>query len=295
MHSGTWWSIARAVICAVVGLFLIAPMVIVVIISFSSAQFLTFPPPGWSLQWYRKLLTDPAWFSSLITSVEVVTSAGILATMLGTAAAYGLSRGNLRGSSLITSLLMAPVVVPVIITAAGMYGVFRTWGLDGTLWGLIIADTVLTVPYVLTTVMASLKVVDKNLESAALTLGATRWKAFWWVVFPLALPGVLAGSLFAMVIAFDELIVSMFISTPLVRPVTVQMWSNVRGDVDPTIAAVGSVIFGVSIGTLLADFIVRRFTERRVRRRSAFAWGARRLKGKGRSPQVENMMPRWED
>ena len=257
IHAGTWWAIARAVVCALIVVYLIAPMIIVLIISFSSAPFLTFPPPGFSLQWYKKLFGHGAWLDALLTSVQIMLPTGIIGTALGTAAALGFARGRFPGASIVSGLLMAPVVVPVIITAAAMFGVFRGFGLYGTLTGLILAHTVLTIPYVVTTVLASLQMVDEQLENAALTLGATRWSAFWRVVFPLILPAVFSGFLFAMIISFDELVVSIFISSPTLRPVTVQMWSDIRGDVDPTISAIGSVLFLFSLAVLLIESLLR--------------------------------------
>jgi putative spermidine/putrescine transport system permease protein len=257
IHSGTWWTIARAVVCALVVIYLIAPMIIVLIISFSSAPFLTFPPPGFSLQWFRKLFGHAAWQDALLTSLQIMLPTGIIATVLGTAAAVGIGRGRFPGASIVSSLLMAPVVVPVIITAAAMFGVFRGFGLYGTLTGLILAHTVLTIPYVLTTVLASLHMVDEQLEQAALTLGATRWSAFWHVIFPLILPALLSGFLFAMIISFDELVVSLFLSSPALRPVTVQMWSDIRGDIDPTISAIGTLLFLFSLVVLLAESLLR--------------------------------------
>jgi putative spermidine/putrescine transport system permease protein len=255
--AGFWWKIARAVVCALVIIYLIAPMIIVLIISFSSAPFLTFPPPGFSLQWYRKLFGDAAWRDALLTSLQIMLPTSVIATTVGTAAAVGIGRGRFPGASIVNSLLMAPVVVPVIITAAAMFGVFRGFGLYGTLTGFILAHTVLTIPYVLTTVLASLHMVDEQLEQAALTLGATRWSAFWHVIFPLILSALLSGFLFAMIISFDELIVSMFISSPTLRPVTVQMWSDIRGDVDPTISAIGTLLFFFSLVVLLAETLLR--------------------------------------
>jgi putative spermidine/putrescine transport system permease protein len=257
IHSATWWAVARAVVCALIVVYLIAPMIIVLIISFSSAPFLTFPPPGFSLQWYRKLFGQGDWLDALITSAQIMLPTGIIATVLGTAAAVGIARGRFPGASIVTGLLMAPVVVPVIITAAAMFGVFRGFGLYGTLTGLILAHTVLTIPYVVTTVLASLHMVDEQLENAALTLGATHWSAFWRVVFPLILPAILSGFLFAMVISFDEVIVSIFISSPTLRPVTVQMWSDIRGDINPTISAIGTVLFLFSLVVLLAESLLR--------------------------------------
>src|SRR3954466_1808916 len=182
-------------------------MLIVIIISFSSAHFLTFPPPGYSLQWYHKLFGDPAWLNSLLVSMQIIVPTGLLATALGTAAALGLSRGEFPGKRIVTGLLMAPIAVPVIIIAAGTYGAFRVWELNGTFFGFVLAHTVLTVPYVTSTVLASLEMVDERYEKAALTLGAPPWTVFRRIVFPLIVPGVLSGLLFAMVISFDELVV----------------------------------------------------------------------------------------
>lgn len=258
------WPRLRTAACAAIVVFLIAPMAIVVVISFSSAQFLTFPPPGLSLQWYRKLFGSPVWIDTLSTSVLVMIPSALIATAVGTAAAVGLSRSRFPGAALIAGIVMAPMVVPVIVTAAALLAVFRQWGLQGTLLGLILAHATLAIPYVVFTVLAALRLVDDQLENAAMTLGATRWQAFWRVTFPLILPAVLSGLLFAMVISFDEVIVSIFLSSPTVRPVSVQMWSDVRGDVDPTIAAIGALVLAFSVGALLLETLLRRERNRRV-------------------------------
>ena len=252
------WPLLRASICAAIVVFLISPMIVVVIVSFSSAPFLTFPPPGLSLQWYRKVANLPVWLDAISTSATIMVPSALIATAAGTAAAVGLARGRIPGAAVIASLIMAPMVVPVIITAAAMLGVFRTWGLQGTLLGLILAHATLAIPYVVFTVLAAMRLVDDQLESAALTLGATRWRAFWRVTFPMILPAVLSGLLFAMVISFDELVVSIFLSSPTVRPVTVQMWSDVRGDVDPTIAAIGTLLLAFSVVVLLLEAALNR-------------------------------------
>jgi len=126
------------------------------------------------------------------------------------------------------------------------------------------AIATLAIPYVVFTVLAALRLVDDQLENAAMTLGATRWRAFWRVTFPLIVPAVLSGLLFAMVISFDELIVSIFLSSPTVRTVSVQMWSDVRGDVDPTIAAIGSLVLAFSVVALLLETALRRQRNRTV-------------------------------
>jgi putative spermidine/putrescine transport system permease protein len=254
------WRALRTGICALVAVYLLAPLAIIIAISFSSAPFLKFPPPGLSLRWYDNLFSNAAWVQSLIISLEVLVPSSLIATLLGTAASYALIRGRIPGASVITACLMLPVVVPAIITGAALFGVYRGLGLNGTLTGLIIGHTVLIVPYVVATVGASLRSLDARLEDAAATLGASPWIGFQRVTLPLLMPSVLSGLLFAMVVSFDELIVSLFVSTARVRPVPVQMWSNVRGDFDPTIAAIATLCFVFALFALLLEMVLRRRT-----------------------------------
>lgn len=256
--SSSLWSRLNVVVCILISIFLIAPMIIVVIISFSSAQFLTFPPPGFSLQWYNKLLNLPVWLESLSTSLKVMVLSSVLATIIGTSAAFALARYNFPGKSFITALIMAPLIVPMIITAAALLGAYKSWGLLGTYTGLILGHAAVSTPYVVFTVLGSLRMVDRRLDDAALTLGATRFTAFQRITLPLIFPSVLSGMLFSMVLSFDELIISIFVSSPLVRPVAVQMWSDVRGDTDPTIAAIGTLVLVFSLVVLLLEAAVRR-------------------------------------
>jgi putative spermidine/putrescine transport system permease protein len=254
----TAWRWLRGAVCVLVAIYMVAPLAIVVIISFSSAAFLQFPPPGLSLQWYQKAATNPAWLHSFATSVQITLPAALIATVLGTAAALGLARGKFPGAKALAALLMAPMIVPAIITAAAVFALAQRWGLYGTITGLVLGHVLLTIPYVTVTTLTALETVDRGLEQAALTLGATPWMTFRRVTLPLMLPGVLSGLLFTMVISFDELIVSLFLSTPEVQPVTVHMWSDVRGDVDPTISAVATLLFVFSLVVLLAEGALRR-------------------------------------
>lgn len=254
------WRALRSAVCIMVGLYLLAPLVIVLIISFSSASFLQFPPPGVSLRWYYNLFADPAWMNSLWISLQVLLPTAVVSTILGTAASYALVRGAIPGGAFISACLMLPVIVPGIITGAALFGVYRAIGLNGTITGLVIGHIVLTLPYVVATVTSSLRTLDPRLEDAAFTLGAPPWAAFRRVTLPLILPAVLSSLLFAMVVSFDELIVSLFVSTARVRLVAVQMWSNLRGDFDPTIAAIATLCFGFALLALIAEAVLRRGT-----------------------------------
>ena len=253
----TSWRIVRGGLCLLVAVFLLAPLVVVVIISFSSAPFLQFPPPGLSLRWYMQLFSTPAWTNALVVSVEMLVPSSILATLMGTAAAYALVRGRVPGATFIMACLMLPIVVPGMITAAALFGVYRGLGLNGTLTGLVIGHTVLNLPYVVATVSSALRVQDARLEQAASTLGAPPWATFRRITLPLILPAVLSSLLVAMILSFDELIVSLFVSSARVRPVAVQMWSNLLGDFDPTIAAIASVCFLFALLVMAADLALR--------------------------------------
>jgi putative spermidine/putrescine transport system permease protein len=251
------WRLVRAVLCVIVAVWLLAPLVVVVVISFSSAPFLQFPPPGFSMRWYDQLFSTPAWTNSLIVSVEIMVPSAAFATVLGTAASYALVRGRVPGRRLIMACLMLPIIVPGMITAAALFGVYRGLGLNGTLTGLIIGHTVLCLPYVVATVSSALGVQDARLEQAAATLGAPPWATFRHVTLPLILPAVVSSLLVAMILTFDELIVSLFVSSARVRPVAVQMWSNLLGDFDPTISAIATVCFLLALLVLLADLALR--------------------------------------
>lgn len=254
----TRWRLLRGTVVAMVAIFLLAPLAVVVIISFSAAPFLQFPPPGFSLRWYEQLFSTPAWTNALWVSVRILVPSSIMATVLGTAAAYGLVRGRVPGAPVVLACLMLPIIVPGMITAAALFGIYRGLGLNGTLTGLIVAHTVLHIPYVVATVGSALRVQDVQLELAAATLGAAPWAAFRRITLPLIMPAVGSSLMISMILSFDELIVSLFVSSARVRPVAVQMWSNLLGDFDPTIAAIASVCFLFALLVMVADLALRR-------------------------------------
>jgi putative spermidine/putrescine transport system permease protein len=252
------WRALRALVCLLVAIYLLAPLVVVLIISFTSASFLRFPPPGYSWRWYANLLNDPAWMDAVGVSLRVLVPAAIASTLLGTAAALALVRGRILGAGVIGALLMTPMVVPSIITAAGLYIIYRGLGLNGTLAGMVIGHVVITLPYVFATVASALRSLDPRLEAAAATLGANPARAFGRVTLPLLTPAVLSALLFAMVLSFDELIISLFVGSARLRTVPVQMWSNIRGDFDPTVAAIASLCFLVALIALGLEALLRR-------------------------------------
>jgi putative spermidine/putrescine transport system permease protein len=246
-----------AIFGLVVVFFLFAPMLIVIPMSVSDTPTIQFPPQGFTLRWYGNVFSDDQWSKALLNSLVVATATAIVASVFGTLAALGIRRSRFRGRKAIVVLLLSPLAVPLVIIAIGMYFVYVRWKVTGSAFGLILADVCLTVPFVLINVLASLTTLDRNLELAAMNLGASRWKTFRHVTLPIILPGVLAGGLFAFIQSWDEVVISLFLTTATFRTLPVQMWGQVRTQVDPTIAAVATTLFVVTTAVLLLIVRVR--------------------------------------
>lgn len=247
------------VYCAAVLLFLVVPILAVIPLSFNSGPFLNYPLAGFSLRWYREFLFSPLWIPALENSVLVALAVVALATPMGTLAAVGLVR--LRRSPLkavITGLALAPMIVPVIITAIGIYFLFAPLGLANSYLGLILAQTVLAVPFVVVVVSATLLGFDASLIRAGASLGATPVGVFLRVVLPLIAPGVLSGALFAFTVSFDELITAILLAGPAQRTLPLQMFDGVRELISPTITAVATILIVVSALLLTAVELLRR-------------------------------------
>lgn len=240
-----------------VGFFLVAPTLIIVPMSFSSGTRLQFPPPGFSTRWYGNFFHEQMWTSAAIDSVKVALLTVVVSTALGTLTALGLARGRFPGKAIANALVLSPAIVPVVIVAIGMFFVFIRWRIAGTLSGLVIAHTALALPLVIVTVGTSLRTLDRNLELAAQNLGAGPWRTFRRITLPLILPGIVAGALFAFVTSWDEVVVAIFLTSPLFRTLPVVMWSQVRTQIDPTIAAVATMLMGITVLALLLVLLVR--------------------------------------
>jgi len=238
-------------------LFLITPILIVVPLSFSNASYLRFPPPGWSLRWYLNYLDRPEWLDATWLSVWVGCCVSVLSVVLGTLAAFGLTRGRFLGRALIAGLVMSPLAVPVIVLAIGVYFTYARLGLVGRPVGLILAHTCLAVPFVVATVSASLAGFDRRLELAAMGLGARRVRIFWSITLPIVWPGVFTGAVFAFITSFDELVVALFLSGSDAVTLPRRMWDEIRFEIDPTIAAVSTVLIVVTTGLMLGAELLK--------------------------------------
>lgn len=251
--------------CALVGVWLVAPALIVVPLSFTGEASLVFPPSSWSTRWYANFFSDPGWTQALLNSLQIGVLVTLVATVLGTAAAIGLTRTRLRGSGIVQGVLLSPMIVPGIVFAIGVYAVFLKLQLVGSLGGFVAAHTVLALPFVIIPVSASLRTFDRRLERAAANLGAGRWTTFRTVTLPLVAPGVASGALFAFVTSFDEVVVSLFIQSPYLQTLPVKMYSSVTRDTDPTIAAAATMIVTLTTTLIVIATLTATARSRRTR------------------------------
>ncbi|WSG98226.1 ABC transporter permease (plasmid) [Rhizobium johnstonii] len=231
---------------ALVLAWLIIPIIIIVPMSFSSARFLTFPPPSWSLRWYEASLGNAAWMQATRVSLIVSVSSAILATILGTAAAYALNMTSSRLVRSLQMLLLLPLVVPIVITAVGVFLVYAQVGLLASMTGLILANMMLGLPYVVISVLVGLRKFDATQEMVSRSLGMNRLRTFFVVTLPQIRPSVISGMLFAFISAIDETVVSLFISGGEYQTLTKRMFTALRDEIDPTIAAISSLLTAIS-------------------------------------------------
>ncbi|MDR3518053.1 MAG: ABC transporter permease [Azospirillaceae bacterium] len=255
-------AVALRVVAGLVLLFLIAPILAIIPLSFSSGTFLTYPLPGLSLRWYETLLGSERWLLAFKNSLIVATAVTVLAMILGTLAALGLNRSTVRFKPVILAIVLSPMIVPVVIVAVGVYFFFAPLGLTNSYLGLILSHTALATPFVVIAVGATLQGFDATLVRAASSLGASPLQAFRRVMLPLILPGIASGALFAFAASFDEVVVALLIAGPEQRTLPRVMFNDMRESINPTITAVATLLIVTSIFLLIAAEALRRRTER---------------------------------
>ena len=267
--TGRAWHYLYKLICASIYLFLIAPILVIIPLSFNAEPYFTFTPAmlsldpdAFSLRWYQDILDDEQWIRAIKNSFIIGIFSTILATTLGTIAALGLSKASMPFRTAVMAVLLSPMIVPVIISAAGMYFFYSSIGLSQTFLGLILAHTALGTPFVVITVTATLTGFDRSLMRASANMGATPTYTFFHVVVPLITPGVISGALFAFITSFDEVVAVLFLSGADQRTVPRQMWSGIRESISPTILAVATLLILISVLLLVTLELLRRRNER---------------------------------
>jgi putative spermidine/putrescine transport system permease protein len=247
LSGGTVWLVYG--LSAIALMFVMAPLLVVVVLSFSNTQFVTFPPHGFTLNWYRAVLENQQFLSALEVSILLASAATIGSLAIGLPAALALSRGQVPGGQPIQAVLLSPLIFPVLITGFALLKFLSTMQMQNAAINLFFGHVLITSPYVVRTALASMLLVDRSLEEAASTLGASRWRLFWLVTLPQIAPGVIAGALFAFMVSFDDYPLSMWLSNAQTMPLPVLLYNDMQNIYDPSIAAMASLM--ILIGAML--------------------------------------------
>ena len=235
------------ILAVLVILFMILLIFILYPISFSPTSYIVFPNEGFSTQWYEKLFSDPLWAQAVQNSIVIAIFTTILSLLLGTIAAVCMNRFSHKWKTVLGEYFRLPQTIPIIVTAISIYALLLKWQLNGTLPGLVIAHTVIALPFVVTTMNAGMEIINNNFEDAAVNLGANRFMAFFHVTLPMLKSSIQSAMLFAFLTSFDEIAVTLFITGPSVITIPKKMWDGIRLQIEPTIAALSVILVSVLI------------------------------------------------
>lgn len=250
-----WWKAVGVVFVVLVMFYLQFPGLVVVIMSFSAGTFLEFPPSAFSLQWYRSFFGDPAWYGAAQTSIEIGVVVAIVSTIVGTLAAYGLSRTFPRLRGFLTMVILTPITIPsIVVGIATFFGLIKL-GLMGSETGIVLAHSIGAISYVVVIVSATLATFDLQLEQAAKSMRAGPLRTFMRVTLPLIRPGVVGGAAFAFLHSFDEVVITSLVSGFSIRTLPLKMWEDMRHQIDPTIAAVASLLILLPLLWLIVIYL----------------------------------------
>jgi putative spermidine/putrescine transport system permease protein len=245
---GTW---TVRILGGLVIVTLIMPILVVIVISFSNASYLTFPPPDWSLRWYEKFFSDSNWMTGFWNSLRIAALSAVIAVGLGATAAMGIVRSDIRWKSALMLLLVSPMIVPPVVLGLSLYSLFLRLDLIGTYGGLAAAHAIGGIPIVVVIVAASLQAVDRRLEQGAAVHGAPPLTVFLSVTLPAIAPGLAAATFFAFLHSFDELVLSLFLSSPRLRTLPLMLWADVNYQLNPVLAVVSTLEVLLVVGGII--------------------------------------------
>ncbi|KSV62246.1 hypothetical protein N182_37540 [Sinorhizobium sp. GL2] len=241
------WRFLGAALAACVAIFIAAPLLVVVIVSFNEPAYTFFPPRSLSLKWYWAVLSTGPWLNSIMISAWLGVAAASCSSVLGALAAFGLHRSSFVGRDLIKSLFISPIVFPGVLMGIALLTTSSALRFNGTFLSLLLAHILISLPYSFRLVLAALPNLDRGVEEAAATLGASPATILWTVTLPMIGPAIAAGALFAFIISFDNVILSIFLSGPRTVTLPVQIFSYVQYSGDPSIAAISTLFMLVTL------------------------------------------------
>lgn len=249
--------LAKTIYAVLIVIFLVAPLLVILPLAFTSSAFLTYPIPAFSLRWFSELVTNATWNRAILNSAIIASSTTILATVLGTLAALGLRSQELHLKGQIRTLFLLPMVVPAVVLGVGMQAMFVRLGINSTYFSVIVAHSVVALPFVVISVSGALAGVDRRVERAAESLGASPLRVFRLVTLPLAMPGVLSGAALAFATSLDEVVLTLFVAGPNQRTLARQMFSTLRENISPAIASAAFIIIVGTIAIAAALLLAR--------------------------------------
>ena len=259
----------KAIYAVLIMIFLVAPLLVILPLAFTSSAVLTYPIPSFSLRWFRELITNEVWSRTIINSLIIASGTTVLATVLGTAASMGLRHRGLPFQGTIRTMFLLPMVVPAVVLGVGMQVLFVRIGIASTYVGVLVAHTVVAIPFVIISVSGALAGIDGRVERAASSLGASPTTVFRRVTLPLAMPGILSGAALAFAISLDEVVLTLFVAGPNQRTLARQMFSTLRENISPAIAAAAFIIIVGTVVVAVAMLLARRKVARMQGRKAA--------------------------
>jgi putative spermidine/putrescine transport system permease protein len=254
---GAWRWVLTA-ICAVMSLFLLLPILFIIALSFGNSRWLIFPPPGWTLKWYEELFADPRWIGAALTSAKIGVIVMVISVVLGLLASLALVRGTFRGRAVLRAFFLTPMVLPVVIVAVALYAAFLRLGLNGTLPGFVIAHVIVALPFAIITITGALETFDPAIEDAAILCGASPWEARLRVTLPGIRHGLFSAAIFSFLISWDEVVLAIFMASPTLQTLPVKVWTTLRQDLTPVIAAASTLLVALTVLLMIAAAVLRK-------------------------------------
>lgn len=253
-----WWKWVLIGITALTTAFLLLPILFIAALSFGSSQWLIFPPPSWTLRWYRELFADPRWLDSALTSFKIALIVTVLSVVIGLCASFALVRGRFRGRETLKAFFLTPMILPVVVLAVALYAFFLRLGLNGTVPGFVLAHLVIALPFSILAITNALEGFDKSIEDAAVLCGASPMEAKLRVTLPAIGHGLFTAAIFSFLTSWDEVVLAIFMASPTLQTLPVRIWTTLRQDLTPVIASASTLLVLLTIALMLLAALVRK-------------------------------------
>ena len=253
-----YWKYILVAITLLTAAFLLLPILFIAALSFGSSQWLIFPPPAWTLKWYSDLFADPRWLESAWTSFKIAAIVTVLSVLLGLVTSFGLVRGRFPFREAAKALFLTPMILPVVVLAVGLYAFLLKIGLNGTVIGFVLSHLVLALPFSILSISNALEGFDKSIEDAAILCGASPIEARIRITLPAISHGIFTAAIFSFLTSWDEVVVAIFMASPTLQTLPVKVWSTLRQDLTPVVAAASTLLILLTLVLMTLVALVRK-------------------------------------